>query len=251
MLSQQRDIKTLQKEMRTQQAKALGPTLGEYFSQWELLPSLRGYWPMSSHTQGAGNLVYDLSGQGRSLTRNGPEMRNLYNNLIPYADFNGTSDNLSRADEADLDITDNLTLLGWFYFDSITGTRPLISKWGTTAATRSYNLTTNGGVARVALSTGAAVTTYDGTSVNLNAWNFVAGIYTPSTTVVLYVNGTETSNVTAVAALGNSTSPFRIGNDNDANFLDGRASICAICNYAIPKTTLDYYFNRSRPFFQV
>lgn len=251
MLPTWRAVNRLGQRMGIQEAKSVGPTLAEYISQWLALPSLRGFWPMSSHTQGAGDLVYDLSGQGRNLTRNGPEMRNVYNNLVPYADFNGTSDNLSRADEAGLDITDALTLWAWVYFDSITGSRPIMSKWGTTAATRSYLLSTASGVTRVGLSTGAAVTTYDGASVTLNAWNFVAAVYTPSTSVVIGVNGVWTTNVTAVAALGNSTSTFRIGNDNDSNFLDGRAAACGLNNFAMPQALLDYLFNRSRVLFGV
>lgn len=253
MLNQQRGLNTLSKRMGIQEAKTLGPSLGEYYGAPLGLKNLHGYWPMSSHTQGYGDLVYDLSGQDRHLTRVGAELDSVapFNNLAPYADYNGTTDYLTRADETGLDITGALTLWGWVWFDSIAGVRPLSGKWGAAAATRSYLLYTVGGVVTMALSTGAAVTTYAGTAVTTDGWHFLAGMYTPSATVDLFVDGETTSNATAVAALGNSASPFRIANDNDGNFLDGRTGPCGLQAAALGEDILQMLFQRGRPIWKI
>ncbi|NJO31403.1 MAG: hypothetical protein HC874_30490 [Richelia sp. SL_2_1] len=63
---------------------------------------------MSSVQRSTGN-VYDLSGQGRTLTYNGNPTFN-YTGLVPYVSLDGTGDFLSRADETDLDILGTETI---------------------------------------------------------------------------------------------------------------------------------------------
>lgn len=234
---------------RDHQRHPVGPTPGEMYAMFTGLPGLRGYWPMSSQTQAAGDLVYDLSGQGRSLTRTGAEMVGVYNDVVPYAEFNGTTDNLNRADETGLDITGALTLGGWFWLDSLTGVRPLMSKWGTGLATRAYSLDVNAGTARLTLGTGAAVTSYNGSAVSVSGWHFIVGRRVASSTADIFVDGVETNNASVLAALVNSANAFRIGHDDDANFLDGRAGPCFLCAAALSDNLLSLLLNRSRSLF--
>src|SRR5690606_17145480 len=70
--------------------------------------------------------VYDLSGQGRILTNANVGVGVLANGL-PYGNFNGTTAQLTRADEAGLDITGALTFGGWFYLNDL-NTRAIMSK---------------------------------------------------------------------------------------------------------------------------
>ena len=67
------------------------------------LPGLRGFWPMSAfHWSGAAR---DQSGLSWSLAYNGALTYNAAG-LIPYIEFvPATSDYLSQADNANLDIT--------------------------------------------------------------------------------------------------------------------------------------------------
>ena len=72
-------------------------------SRYQTLPGLFGVWPFSSVQRSTGN-VADFGGQQRTWTYNGNPTFNLYNNLVPYAELDGTGDFFSRADETDLDI---------------------------------------------------------------------------------------------------------------------------------------------------
>ena len=50
-VGQRRKVGDLGDRMRTQEAKALGPTLGEFYGQIQGLHRLRGLWPMASITE--------------------------------------------------------------------------------------------------------------------------------------------------------------------------------------------------------
>jgi hypothetical protein len=108
---------------------------GNAISYYLGLPGLRAFWPMSSVNE-TGN-VYDLSGQGRTLTNNNAATFGVYG-LQSYATFNGVNQYLSRADEAGLDITGELTMGCWIRFHANATQRNIMGKRGALAATLAY-----------------------------------------------------------------------------------------------------------------
>lgn len=264
MLAQQRDIKTLQKDMRTQQAKALGPTLGEFYGMFQGLPGLRGLWYPGSQDQ-AGAL-YDQSGQGRTLTYAGNPTLNTYASLIPYEDYDGTGDAHFRADEAGLDIIGNettmaasirgLTLGGWWWFNNNTGVQTCLSK--VLPGDIAYYIRNNAGTIQFSISnTGVALLTASLAGTVAGQWYFLAGRFTPSTEVKLWVNDTKVSNVTSIpATLKNSASKLVVaGFDNGAGgyneLLTGRCAVAFLCSALLSDTLIATLFNRSRPLFSI
>jgi len=214
------------------------------------LPGLRGFWPMSSRN--AGGDVYDLSSQGRTLTSTGVTA-NIYNDFVAFGGFNGSSSELTRADEVDLSITGALTFGGWFWDDETTAQRALMSKWGATAATRSYLLDVNAGIARLSLSDGTTVTTYSGSAVSESAWHLVLGVFTPSSQANIWVDGVETVNVSTLASLSDNATAFDAGRNRDTGgaFLSGRAAPFFICADDLPDALLQSVFHQTRSFFDV
>lgn len=215
------------------------------------LPGLRGFWPMSS-VDNAG-AVYDLSGQGRTLTNTGTATFAATTPGLPYGVFNGSTQYLSRADEAGLDITGALTFGGWFYSADLSSTRGLIGKWGTAGASGGYLLyQSSGGVAAIIEDGSGNTYQRGGETVLVNTWYFIAGRYTPSTELALWVNNTKTTNTTSIpASLRNNAIDFRIGvyGSPAANFLNGRAALGFLCAAALADAQITDLYNSTRGLF--
>lgn len=216
------------------------------------LPELRGFWPASSVDETVTG-VRDLSEQGRTLTINGGATRNIYNNVIPYIDLNGSTQYLSRADEAGLDVPGNLMFGGWFWVDTLPGANAgLIGKYAATGNQRSYLLfLLSSGVIRLVVSgNGTAAVTVDSAAITTGKWNFVAGRYAPSSEIAIFVNGQKATNTTSIpATLFNSTAALQIGAFEAANFLDGRAALCFVCATSFSDELTSQLFQRTRGMF--
>ena len=159
-------------------AREFGPNIGEIVAEYLSLPELRAFWTMSSVNE-SGNAL-DLSGQARTLTNNATTPRGVYLEYTPYFDFTpGSSQYLSRASEAGLNISGALTLALWTYLDAATtGTLEAFGgKWNTTGNQRSYVLMGNATpavVGRVS-SNGTAETSVTSTvTLALATWYFIA-----------------------------------------------------------------------------
>lgn len=254
MLPLKRDVNGLRADLGVQQAKQLGPTLGEFYGQFFGLHRLRGLWPMSSITETP--TVLDLSGQARTLSFGGTTTISVYNDLIPYIDFNGTTGYMFRADEAGLDITGTLTLGGFFWADSGAAIGACMSKYGSIVANRSYYLRYNGSNAfQFGIGNGVGDTTVTSTVVAANdAWHFVVGRFSPSAEVAIFVDGEWTRNTTSIpGAIVSGAAQLEIGRLNSVNgqYLDGRAGLCFLSAAALTDTFISYLFNRSRPLFGI
>ena len=223
------------------------------------LPGLRGFWGMAAF--GSAGQAFDQSGNARTLTRNGSPAY-TYENLVSYIDLNGTTDYLSRADEAGIDIigtetivvaaTRGLTLGGWVYYDVVSGTRPFMAKFGAVVGDRAYMIDVSAGASRMILGTGAAITIYAGSAVAAAEWTFFVGRWFPSTTADIFVNGTKTPNASVIAALGNSTSQLRIGADSDnPNFMDGRVSRAFLCVEALSDAIISSLFESTKAAYRI
>lgn len=229
------DIARLERELaRLQVSLTRSPDL---ISPHLAIPGLQGFWPMSSVGRDTG-AARDVSGQDRILTNNANTVFG-YTGIVPWVEFDGTGDYLSRTDEAGLESLGTETIFsaayaggsagGWFRAD-VLETAQLVGKYNPTGNQRSYRLAINssGNVLAQLSNDGTAITTTTSSNViTAAAWFFAAYVWDPSTTLDVFVNGTWTRNTTSIpASLFNGSSAFTVGAAGDAsNELDGRASL--------------------------
>jgi hypothetical protein len=169
-----------------------------------------------------------------------------------YRDFVRASSNyLSRADEAGLSITGNLTVGGWFYFDAeSTGQETgLISKWYETGNERAYVLYKNASNELVfSVSDDGSVVfsiTDGGFNYVESQWFYVIGRFTVSAELALFVNGMW-YKTTAPASIFDCSEDFEIGRYNRTNYLDGRVSQAFICAYSVPDTFICAMYSHAK-----
>jgi hypothetical protein len=269
------ELDDLQRQFVALQKRVDNLVKPEVSNRWEgaisrflAIPGLVGFWSMSSVQRSTGN-AYDLSGQGRTLTYNGNPTYNIYNNFVPYIDLDGTGDFLSRADETDLDILGSetvyasgvrgLTLGGWFWLDALSGgtARGFINKYTGTGNQRSYTLilATTDAPRFVVSSDGINDTLVTSAStLSTGQWYFLVARFVPSTSLDVYVNSVKTTNTTSIpAALFASTANLDIGrfNQNSANVMDGRTSLCFLSANTLPDALINALFHQSRLLFGV
>jgi hypothetical protein len=224
-----------------------------------LLPGLRGFWPMSAFDS-SGN-AQDQSGHAHHLTYNGNPTYN-YTGLAPHIMLDGVGGYLSRADEADLDITGTeayvaaaargLTVGGWFYHQNAAGTEEqIIAKYAAAGDQRSWQMrrwTT--GAAQVLISsdgTAGTLLTAGGATLAASTWYHIVARFVPSTSLAICVNGVWSSVVVAVpASIHSGTAALNVGFS-----LPGRASLCFLCAAALSDTQIASIFNATRALFGV
>ena len=235
----------------------------DFIAPFLALPGLRGFWPMSAFDASAN--VFDQSGNVRTMAAAGTP-RFGYDGLAPYAEFDGSGDYLTRADETALDVTGGesyvvtpgLTLGGWFYFDNAASANEgLITKW-LASANLSYMLCrTSGGVGAIQVTSdgtsGTQVTSAASVLCTVAGWNFIAGRVVPSTTLDLWQNGTQYTNSTSIpAAIHAGSANFVIGGwSGGTGLLTGRASLCFLCAAALSDDIVSALYQRTRPLFGV
>ena len=206
----------------------------------------------------SGGNAFDQSGNGRTLTYNGNPTYN-YDDLVPYLDFDGTGDWMSRATEAGLDITGlesyvaparrGLSLGLWFRPDEIRK-RPLITKFAGAnfsyalymdlAGTMTFQTSPNG----VAWTTVTSTNTYSTT-----AWNHAVGWFDPGAQIGVHLNGVTTPAVTADASIFSGNAPLNLGAfDNWAPgaVYDGRMSMAFLCASLLSDTIIRSLFHQTR-----
>lgn len=240
---------------------------GDLISPFQALPGLVGFWPMSSVQRSTGNAA-DLGGQTRTLTYNGNPTYNIYNNVVPYLDLDGTGDFLSRVDETDLDILGTeavfaaavrgLTMGGWYWVDTLGGvSRGLIGKSNATGNQRSYELFIS------ITDTISFLISNNGVTNNINntnlvpsivaspRWYFIIARFVPSTSQDIFINGTwYRYSITVPAAIFNSTANLELGSFNaGANALDGRLGPQFLCANALSEQLISSVFQQTRAYF--
>ena len=228
------------------------------------LPGLRAFYPMSA--VGAAGEAQDISTLGQHMARTGdPDFQ--YENLIPYANYNGTTDYHSVADNAAHDIigteayiqgfAQGLTMGFWLQKDALqAGSRHLFDKYEANVANRSYSI----------YHTGADVTfrVYDAvnapTDVTLvgalaadTTWHFIWGRYETGGDLTISVNNVTNTNVGGgPAALFNSSADLTIGaRSGGASFADGRFSMVWLCCQQHSDAILGALWEQQRSMFGV
>ena len=217
------------------------------------LPQLRGFWPMSSIDDSFN--AYDLSGQNRTLTANSLTSASFgTSSLTPYVDFDGTADYYSRADEAGLDLGNDLTSGGWFYFDGTSTTSQIIGK-GVSGTNISFKMTqTNADLASV-VHDGTSADTKTYTSQIVAGWHHLVQVAYLDTNIkhLIYFDGEALAEQTSsLTTINNSTAAFTIGSiSGGGNYFDGRASMCFICNTILTAAHVAALFSVSRGLYSV
>lgn len=225
--------------------KLYAPTtsLGNCTSMYQMLPKLRAYWSFSSVSETG--YVYDFSTQGRSIY---PGTAPAYgtSGLLTYADFTSPQ-YLTRADEAGLSITSDLTIGTWVYFDaeSTNNFVGIMGKWFKNDY--SYLLyKTDDNRLRFIIYGGGTTLYVDDLASNYSAgqWFYVVGRYTPSGEIALCVNGMWYKKTVGVpASLNDSTQPLDVARYSDntgtERYLDGKLSNMFICAFSVPDVIIN------------
>jgi hypothetical protein len=240
-------------------------SIGAALSAYSAMTGLRGLWPLSQRVFGTQNPV-DISALARTLTNTGPATFSGQG-VITYAQFDGSTNYFTRADEAELDLTTSFTMGGWFYLSALpSGTVAYaISKWLSAGDQRSYALRfgSNGQPSVIVseLGTSATISTSGPTSISADTWYFVAGRYDGAAqTLRLYVADTDDNNLlvtgryvtasgTVPSTIYNSTADFAIGASSGGvatTFVNGRVALPFLASVALDEDVIENLYNQSR-----
>lgn len=224
------------------------------------LPGLRAFYPFTSVNE-SGNPL-DVSGQGRTLTNVNLPTFNI-DGLVTYANFNGTTQSFTRADEAGLDFTGTdthnnaairgFTIAMWIYINNYNGFQALIAKYNATAIGSNYGISLNaaGTTSAMGIYTGGSSfdTTFAGT-ISTGAWHFCCYRYLPSTKTGIFVDGVETTRTVGVpASLNNSAIALTVGASIGNNNFDGRMALLGLYAACISDSQLSALYENTRPAF--
>lgn len=238
---------------------------GQAVAMLQMFPGLVGLWP-GSIPDSSGN-VRDISGNAQTLTNTGGALFSAdTTSLAPYIEFNGSSQYLTRADEALLSVTgteahiataiQGLTLGGYFWVDNISTTQTFIGKGdAASAAGSSFNL-----LMRVP-GTVAEIEIFNSTNrVFVQSQNFITGgrwcsvisRYVPGVQLGVWLDGGKTTNSNSIfSSINDTAAAFQIGAVNGSVLLDGRASLCFLCAAAVPDVAIDTFIGYTRPLYGV
>jgi hypothetical protein len=215
------------------------------------LPQLRAYWPFTSVDEN-GN-VYDVSGQGRTLTNNNTATFGT-SDLRVYGTTNGTDEDFSRADEAGLEFAGAMTALGWWYFSRASGTEEsLMSKAGPLGASGWYfnRGTTDALTWRINNVSNSTANNL----VSQNNWHHCAMRFTPSTEVAIFINGVKTAFTSSIpASITGNALAFSVNSalaTGTARYLQGNVCQIALCGAAVSDVLIWSHFQQTRGLFGV
>ncbi|QQS15465.1 MAG: fibronectin type III domain-containing protein [Candidatus Moraniibacteriota bacterium] len=195
--------------------------------------------------EGSGTTTEDVSGHTNTgALQNGTS----WNTTGKYSDsltFDGVDDLVNIGNPSTLNLTSSLTLSAWVYPTSFSGDRDIITKVNDSSS--DYHLQeTNSGQIQVGFSSGGiwytATTT---TTLSLNTWTHVTGIFDDTNnTLTVYLNGvqsTQSTNITAT--LQSSTNPVHVGMGWSNQSWNGRIDDVRIYNTALTQSEIQTDMN--------
>lgn len=268
LLAMIRQTEALERRLAILETAEPSSRLQAVVSTFQLLPALRGFWPMSSVGDAAAAIdAVDLSGQGRHLTYAGNPKYSV-DGLAPYLALDGAGDYLTRVDTGFAILGNEgyiasairgLTFGGWFYHDAGGANEALITRTDSGGATAIqywlHRNTSNGLRAYFADGTTGNSLSTNNNIVPVETWYYAVGRFIPSTEICIFVNAIKTTYTTAIlATLRNASSlPLNIGTyANSGNYpLAGRASLCFLCASALSDDTIGHLYEVTRPLFGV
>jgi RHS repeat-associated protein len=163
-------------------------------------------------TEGGGNTLTDLSGNGHTGTLSGAVWTSAgkFGNALA---FNGTDSWVTAADSDLLDLTTGMTLMAWVYPTTASGTRDILLKEGPSVDI--YNLYARNWQGRPESNVYVSGTnrTAEGDPLPVNTWTHVAGTY-DGATLRLFLNGIEVASTAVSGPIATSTGVLRIGGNS-------------------------------------
>ena len=203
-----------------------------------------------SSYSGSGTVINDLSGNGLSGT-----MSNI-TFTSPYFSFNGTSSEISVADNPLLEPgSGDWSIEFWVNHSVLAGSsRILIAKTdGGNSADWGYGLRSSSvGNTFMEIGNGTSSMQSPSTGLTINTWYQVVGVWTNVSTnsFALYVNGNLVgSNSHSYTSVKNTTSPLYIGSFNGGQFgqwLNGRMGVVRMYNSALTGSQVLQNYNADK-----
>jgi hypothetical protein len=200
------------------------------------------------------------SGTGTTLNSLvAPNLPGTMSNIVytrPYFVYNGTSSQISVADNAALEPgSGDFSMEAWVYYTTITGSSRIImgKTDGGLAADWGYGLRTNsGGATYIEVGNGTTSVTSPSFTASTGQWYQIVGVWTnvASSSIELYINGaSQGSNSHTVASVKNTTSPLYLGSFNNGQFaqwFNGRMGIVRYYNKALTASQVLQNYNADR-----
>jgi hypothetical protein len=214
--------------------------------------NLRLYYDPSNTSSypGTGTTINDLSGNGLNGT-----MSNI-TFTSPYFSFNGSSSQVSVADNALLEPgSGDWTIEFWVNYSVLIGSsRILIAKTdGGNAQDWGYGLrTAANGNTFMEIGNGTTSLQSSITALTTNIWYQVVGVWTnvASNSLALYINGNLIGSIShSFTSIKNTTSPLYVGSFNGGQFsqwLNGRMGVVRMYNSALTGSQVLQNFNADK-----
>lgn len=215
-------------------ADKIGAGVSGYFGY----QNLRALWSMASLDENFN--IYDSSGQGRTTTST-DVTSGLFNEKIPYTEYNGSTSLSQRADEPGLAITANLSLGTWVYFNSVAGLQTFIDK----QADYTLYYTPNNFLFSISDTLGGLTTVTSSVVPVTGRWYKVVGFFTPNGDMGIWVNGVI-DTISGPADIRTSGQPITLG-----NLLNGRMSWTFVSAATATTKQIKQHFDSTKTSFKV
>ena len=154
--------------------------------------------------------------------------------VVPVSDgavhLDGTNDYIDFGNDSSLQITGALSIAAWVKVTDSDANQRFLTKYDGTDKCFYISVQDSGGVFRFNITSSNSEKEVDGTSNNFdNQWHHVVGVFTPSTSLKMYVDGVlEGTNTSSIpATIDNDDVKLFIGAEEDLE-LDFTGYICNV-----------------------
>ncbi len=152
--------------------------------------------------------------------------------LFAGIDYDGTDDQVTVADSAELRNMANLTISCWIILDTLIDQRDIVVKVHGIAPFYAYRLYYNGGLVFQVVDDVPAANFYFGATISADTWYHVAAVFENGQALRLYIDGVlDTDDGTPDTPTGDvydATGNLYIGSEGDSFFLNGEINEVAI-----------------------
>ena len=211
-------------------------------------------WASGTGTSLNTRLFHKHGGSGSFMTR--------WKNWIAFSsthsfNFDGSNDYLELPITSALNITGAMTVSGWFKVSSQSTAQFIICKDDT--SNRVFNVavleSSSGNANKLIFNIyngGSATSVLTAGTVTDNNWHHFAGVFVPSTSLTLYIDGTASTNTTSIpSSIDMSTdegnTPIRIGNhEGNALYTNGLIDEVAIWDTALSASDVTSIYNNGK-----
>jgi hypothetical protein len=206
---------------------------------------LKGYHSPSSGYQ-------DLSGYGNHGTITGATWERLQSGLWVNS-FDGTDDIIDCGHAGSLDITTELTIMGWGKINGLTANAKMLAK-----IDKFYLVYNTAGLQFVILVDGAERSISIADAIESQKWYFVVGTYSSTTKIMyLYRNGIEIGNadlsaLSSFTIASDHTYPYYVGGFNTVfHYFKGWIGLARVYNVALSATQIADIFEAEKGLFGI